>query len=358
MTRHVLPPDPDGNTTWFARQNPFEQQVIRRQVAFKQARWPALRDGPHVKFPAHTYPHVLPLGQERLAFYEPYAAAIFNYLKAEDIALHSEVLNLKSSQVACLNVLYPLRANREWATVALRPVLPDVREVTALEFEYTGPIDATRWLGEPAGGKRGQNRTSIDAAIFWIDQHDRTHATLVEWKYTERNFGVCSAFSTADAAAKANCLNLDFATNDEPARVCLLCQGQPQRSRRYWEHSAVVGLNRQAFSAVKGCPFQGPFYQLWRQFLLAAYLRLNHVVDEAEVLSCSFAKNTALAAVPPQLRPLMSRTDGTLVDTWNTVLAAVPPLRHLAVEQLMAAIDDAPPIDPGWRDYVHERYGV
>ena len=358
MTRHVLSPDTDGDTTWFARQNPFERQVIRRQVAFKHTHWPKLPDGPHVKFPAHTYPHVLPPGQERLAFYEPYATAIFNYLKTEDIAQHSEVLNLKSSQVACLNILFPLRENRDWATTVLRPVLPNVREVTSIEFEYTGPVEATQWLGEPAGGKRGQNRTSIDAAIFWMDQRDRTHATLVEWKYTERNFGVCSAFSTASAADKANCLNLNYATDADPAQSCLLCQGKPQRSRRYWAYSAAAGLQREAFAPLGGCPFQGPLYQLWRQFLLAAYLRLQHIVDEAEVLSCSFTENAALTTVPPQLKPLMTSADNTIVDVWNEVIAGVPLLRHLTVEQLMAAIDIVPSIDAGWRAYIHERYGV
>lgn len=62
MIHHVLPSDTSGDTTWFARQNPFEQQVIRRQVTFKRAHLPTLPDSPHVNFPAHTYPHVLPPG--------------------------------------------------------------------------------------------------------------------------------------------------------------------------------------------------------------------------------------------------------------------------------------------------------
>lgn len=356
MIRHVLPPDTDGDTTWFDRQNPFEQQVIRRQVAFKRTHWPALSDGPHIKFPAHTYPHILPPGQEPLAFYEPIASAIRDYLATENIALHSEALNLKSSQVACLNILFPLRQHPDWAAEALRPVLPELRTITTIEFEYTGPIEATRWLGEPAGGKRGQNRTSIDAAIFWSDQSDCRHATLIEWKYTERNFGVCSAFSNSAATDKAGCLNLNFASDADPARSCLLSQGKRQRSRRYWEHSTVAGLKHKAFASVSGCPFRGPFFQLWRQFLLAAYLRLQHIVDEADVLSCSFAGNDALAQVPPHLRPLAP--DGTIVNAWNAVIAEVPPLRHLTVEQLLAGIDAASPRDAAWRAYISQRYGV
>ena len=60
----------------------------------------------------------------------------------------------------------------------------------------------------------------------------------------------------------------------------------------------------------------------------------------------------------PQLKPLMTGADDTIVDVWNEVIAGVPSLRHLTVEQLMAAIDVVPSIDAGWRAYIHERYGV
>lgn len=39
--------------------------------------------------------------------------AVVDYLTNED----SEVLNLKSSQVACFNVLFPVRENLDWAII-------------------------------------------------------------------------------------------------------------------------------------------------------------------------------------------------------------------------------------------------
>ena len=169
IQRHVLPGEEGGDTAWFHRQNSFEQQEIYRQVAFKRVRWPHLPDGAASKRPTHIYPHILPAGHERLAFYEPLADDILSYLRANDIAPHSELLNFKSSQAACLNFLFPLHQDLDLARAVLRLLLPGLREVTGIEFEYTGPDGATEWLGEPSGGKRGQNRTSIDAAIFWID---------------------------------------------------------------------------------------------------------------------------------------------------------------------------------------------
>ena len=162
IQRHVLPGEEDGSTAWFHRQNGFEQREVLRQVAFKRSRWPHLPDGQSSQRPTYAYPHILPAGHERLAFYEPLDDAILSYLDENDIALHSEVLNLKSSQAACLNFLFPLRQDLDLARSVLRPFLPGLREVTGIEFEYTGPPDATEWLGEPKRGKRGQNRTSID----------------------------------------------------------------------------------------------------------------------------------------------------------------------------------------------------
>jgi hypothetical protein len=351
IKRHVLPGEEGGDTAWFHRQNAFEQQEIFRQVAFKRRRWPHLSDGSASKHPTYTYPHILPAGHERLAFYEPLADAILSYLAEEDIALHSEALNLKSSQVACLNFLFPLRQDLDLAGSALHPFLPGLHKVTGIEFEYTGPPEITKWLGEPSRGKRGQNRTSIDAAIFWTGKSKRTYITLVEWKYTEHNFGECSAF-------EARCRSLDVAKDRDPARSCLLTRGGDQRSRHYWERMEAAGISLSAFASVQGCPFQGPFYQLMRQFLLAAYLRQTGKVNEVEVVSIGSARNTKLHEVPPQLCSLVDREKEDIIGAWNAVLKGVPPMCHWTVEQFMARVNQIEGIDLGWRNYLRERYDV
>ena len=169
IKRHVLPGEESGDTAWFQRQNPFEQREVLRQVAFKRCRWPDLPDGHSSKHPTYTYPHILPAGYEGMAFYGPLADDILFYLAANDIAPHSELLNLKSSQAACFNFLFPLRQDLDLARAVLRPLLPGLREVTAVEFEYTGPEGTIGWLGEPKRGKRGQNRISIEAALVWMN---------------------------------------------------------------------------------------------------------------------------------------------------------------------------------------------
>jgi len=360
IKRHVLPGEEGGDTAWFYSQNPFEQQEIFRQVAFKRRRWPELGDGRSSKRPTYSYPHILPASHERLVFYEPLADAILSYLTEEKIALHTEALNLKSSQVACLNFLFPFRQDLDLAKAALGSFLPGLREVTGIEFEYTGPPEVTQWLGEPERGKRGLYRTSIDAAIFWIGRSKRKHITLVEWKYTEHSFGACSAFRSDSKDDKARCRALDVARDRDPARSCLLTTGGDRRSRRYWEHMGTAGISPPAFSNVQGCPFRGPFYQLMRQFLLAAYLRQKDEADEADVVSIGFTRNTKLHEVPPQLCSLVDRHGEGIVGAWNAVLKGVPPMRHRTVEQLIAGVrvNKIEGIDLGWRNYLRERYDV
>ena len=355
---HVLPGEPGGDCTWFERQNAFEQREIRRQVAFRRRHWPDLPNGAWSKRPDYLYPHILPTGKERLAFYPPLADAILSYLEYEDIVLHSEALNLKSSQVACLNVLFPLRTDLTLTTAVFRTLIPDLSVVTGIEFEYTGPSGTTAWLGEPSRGKRGQNRTSIDAAIFWQDTTGHRNISLIEWKYTEHNFGVCSAFTDATRAERMRCLSLGICTASHPEQICLLTDGGDSRSRRYWEHLVGAGIRKEAFAGVKGCPFAGPLYQLMRQQLLSSYLRDVGEADEVDIMVVAFSGNTALMELPPALETMRLSESDTVIKVWNQALTGVPLVRHFFVETLLSALDSIVSADARWRAFLRDRYGV
>lgn len=364
--RHKLPDDPGlGDISWFKGQNAFEQTEIKRQVAFKRANWPDLPDGPFVKLPNHTYPHILP-SDESLAFFPGFSSDVLKYMATNDIAIHSEALNLKSSQVACLNFLFPLKLNLSLAAKVLRnlDVFPNLKSVENIEFEYTGQDETkrtkqpcTEWLGEPKSGKRGQNRTSIDAAIFWTDKQKASHISLIEWKYTERNFGVCSAFEKSSPEKKASCLAVDVLA--DPASKCIVAGDGRNCGRHYWDHISAAGISLKKLSAVAGCPFQGPFYQLMRQFLMAHFLRKTEVADEVDVVVVEFEGNVSLRKVPPQLTSLGQGIPKNVVETWNSALADVtPPLRVLTAEDLISAYDGLPELDLRWRQYIVNRYDV
>lgn len=350
MKIHSLPGE-TGDSTWLERLNEFERQETIRQVEFKRRHWPELSDGVWSKRPTYSYPHILPDGQLDKVFYPPIADDVISYCRDNDIAIHSEALNLRSSQVACFNVMFPLRSNSDLAKKALKPLLPGVKNIDCIEFEYTGDEKATEWLGEPAGGKRGQNRTSIDVAIWWEDS-EKGMLTLVEWKYTERSYGTCGGFKSSGNKNKQRCLELDI-TLPSVAEECYLTQGK--NTRLYWSRMQEAGINLASLTVVDGCPFRGPFYQLLRQYLLAAFLRRSETVDEVNVASVAFRGNRSLHQVTPHLKKL----GDTVISAWNRGLIGVPELRHIEVEDIVDAmkIDDSDAAR-SLVNYLNDRYGL
>ena len=295
---------------------------------------------------------MLPKGHREKAFYPQLAKHIIRYVESEDIAWHSEILNLRSSQAACLNILFPLKMDLDKAAHVLAPALPGVRRVTDVAFEYTGPSSASQWLGEPAGGKRGQNRTSIDAAIWWEDCTGQKRLTFVEFKYTERHLGGCRGYKSNSNMHPEQCDSLDV-QGDQPGASCYLENRKTSRtSRHYWQHLTGAGVDLRQFGNVRGCPFRGPFYQLVRQYLLAAYCVLNEKeVTAVDVMLLAFKGNRSLLQVPQALRYL----GGDVVTSWNTVLNDAVKLRCVYVEALSSRI---PSIDQDWKEYLNNRYGL
>lgn len=99
-----------------------------------------------------------------------------------------------SSQVACLNHLFPLCRDGKAATLLLRGLRPDMVEALPVgihardmfvEFEVTG---GGSYLNEEQRGRpldRGANATSVDAVMKGRDARGYIRLFLIEWKYTE-----------------------------------------------------------------------------------------------------------------------------------------------------------------------------
>lgn len=300
------------------------------------------------------YPFCLPRERAEENLFSGIRTAALDYFRRQRIAWHdgqgSRPSNhLCSSQVCCVNFMFPLKQDLNKANSILSKALPGLDRVLNIEFEYTGPGSATEWLGEPPGGRRGQYRTSIDAAVWWKNHQNKTRLTLVEWKYTEQSFGDCGGYRSRGNDQRDRCRTLkvqDIGVGEN----CYLAAGRNERtSRRYWNHLTEAGLSLQRFGDHSGCPFRGPFYQLMRQYLLAAYCRAK--ISEAhgvDVIAIGFQENRDLLRLPSYL----SHLGEDVVAAWNNMLTA-PPLRHVFVETLLA---DAPSDE--WREYIRERYRV
>jgi hypothetical protein len=345
---HNVLPGEDGETRWFGSLNSFEQAETLRQVAFKRRRWPSLPDGGWAKMPNRSYPHILPEGELLKAFFDDIAVDVVDYCTQSDIAIHSEALNLRSSQVCCFNVLFPLRMDHALAQEALVELLPEVTEVDDIEFEWTGPAGTTEWLGEPDCGKRGQNRTSIDAAIWW-QREDRPMLTLCEWKYTEREYGTCGGYQSSGNKNQQHCRS-QLANAPDYEDGCYLTEDR--HDRHYWTRFPQAGINLQPLVDGSGCPLRGPFYQLARQYLVAAYTQDMMPDHGVHVVSLSFGKN--------ELLHTGSVEAGTVEDIWNKALTTRhEPFRVVHVESIVETMRSiAASKHSAWLDYLGERYGL
>ena len=185
IVRHVLPPE-QGETKWLTPQRVEAQETVR-QAQFKRKHGPSCQTEPVARRVSHSYPHILPDGdgQIKKAPLPDGARRILDHCKSHGIALHTEALNLRSSQICCLNTMFPLLLDLELAREDLADVLPGVTEVTRIDFEHTGPED-DRLAGEPRPVD-GRLRTSIDVAIWW--RRGARALGLCEWKYTETATG-------------------------------------------------------------------------------------------------------------------------------------------------------------------------
>ncbi len=351
---HALTGD---NSDWIASLNKFQRDATAFQAKYKEKTWPGMGSGKWSKSSdvVHYYPHILPDSDKNrsLVLYSGIADEVIDYCDKNSIEMHSEFLNLKSSQVCCFIFLYPLKTNPKRAVKALSAVLPGVKSLEWIEFEYVGgehDKELAEYLGE-SGGKRGANRTSIDAAICWKDSENRKILSLIEWKYTEAELGTCGGYSSSgnDDAGKAFCR-----TNPLLSDVTRCYLTQSRNNRRYWEHLTEAGLSTEKLKTIPGCPFRGPFYQLMRQFLVAGFLRKISDYDKVEVVLVEFRGNDALMKTGKELAPLGK----DVVEAWNRVITDdVLGLRMVEAEELAEGIRKTAGLEEVGR-YLGERFGV
>jgi hypothetical protein len=182
-----------------------------------------------------------------------------SYLKAEKRPRHSGSHNLLSSWILCSNLYFGTRNNsnqRELFKNFLENKLGikiDKIDDIHLEFVLPGKLSPKKLLGEP--GRTGQ--TTPDLAIEFTS-YEKKGLILVESKYTEHNFYVCSAKKEGE--------NWKECIKKELMNKIKKCFIQEEWNRKYWEYLDIsnYGLNK-----LKCCPAFTGGYQIVRQQALA-----------------------------------------------------------------------------------------
>jgi hypothetical protein len=168
-----------------------------------------------------------------------------NYFNANKISWwggHFSTGHVLSSQIACLNHLFPLRYDREAVLNLLKTVSDEFTEVFIIkenipgyiQFEAVGSDDN---LINEETNTRGRNCTSVDALIYALHKNKKRFLIPIEWKYAESYGNENKSIDKEGETRKGRYLQLIEKSNF---------------------------LNENTLS----CCWYEPFYQLMRQTLL------------------------------------------------------------------------------------------
>jgi hypothetical protein len=233
---------------------------------------------------------------------------------------------VRSSQVACVNHLAPLRHDRELALAVVRNVLPTARAVVEIDGGYVAFewIGQGSYLGERGTPTRGANVTSLDAYIVAEMPNGSRRGIVIEWKYTER-YGAKSLLVSRAGTSRLETYRPLLERPDCPIVV---------------EDLAAL--------------FFDPFLQLMRQTLLAWQIcEQEGKVDTWVHVHVVPAGNVELLGrvTSPGLR------GSTMSTAWASALRE--PARYACVtpSQLVAGTASVPSLRD-WRRYLAIRYGT
>lgn len=227
------------------------EELIKNSLLFNgDAGGGSFRDNP--------YPFILRKNINNL--YATYANSILDYFNGNRIAWWNGKLtnHVLSSQVACLNHLYPIRKDKAAVLSIIQNVCTDIVDVLIItadkfdpafiQFESVSDLDHLNELSST----RGSNCTSIDALILGVNKDGRKILIPIEWKYVEV-----------------------YGNEDKSKGV--------KGTTRLGRYTQLINQSSQLRSTNHAVYYFEPFYQLMRQTLWAEQMVLNKSTETIKV---------------------------------------------------------------------------
>jgi len=273
-----------------------------------------------------NYPFILENNLNNL--YEPIRKDVFDYFKNNDIAWWRGKLtnHTLSSQVSCLNHLFPIRKDKDAVLSIVQQVIPEIVDVLPIttdnrlpafiQFESVSDVDHLNEVNTT----RGANCTSLDALILSKHKDGRNILFPIEWKYVEA-YG-----------------NEDMGSNDT------------RRSR----YDNLINQSKQLIPTENNTVYYyEPFYQLMRQTLWAEQMVLNKDIETIKV-----DDYIHLHIIPKNNKDLLNKeyvaSGKGMEDTWRDCIKDQRKYQIIEPKQLLSKIDFI--VYSKLIDYLNERY--
>lgn len=244
--------------------------------------------------------------------------------------------HLCSSQVCCVNFLFPLGISPDNLKKIFTRIFPDIEKMLPIEnrrfisFEWIGAENYLKEKKSLNGSRtRGQNFTSADAVVMFERKDGKRQIVLIEWKYTESYGSTNLKYSRSGTDRTAIYRHL-YDREDCP----------------------IIKKILPAFDAL----FYEPFYQFMRQQLLANEMEKAGELgaDIVSVLHIAPAMNQDFQKVTS---PLLKGMSNSAVELWKKLVKADNRFLSVSTEQLFGSLtSDLFPEIKSWIRYIYERY--
>lgn len=322
----------------------FKSQMEAKLIRYKDKVLKCEGEG---KWRGKPYPHILPSEKWQYNLFEAIRDSAIQCFERNYIAWHQQRHNLLSSQILCVNLFFPLRQHLDVIQSFLSSHFSNVERIIDIDFEYVGPCEKD-YFNE--GGGRGQNRTSSDIAIIWEDKSNNKSMLLLEFKFTESDFGECGKQGNPN---RGRCQSASRAI-EGPNENCW----RAIRKRTYWDIilSNDSPFRREALTAERYCPFRYDFYQLMRNQLLAHCIETDPQADFSRVDFgvIYHADNEALLRMA---RPFAGERNP--LKAWQILLKDPSKFHIFTIQELVGVVSRELPVGlAGWRDYLKQKYDL
>lgn len=280
--------------------NPWEKKVYRHMAEFLQSKgvknFGATRKG-------NQYKHWLTNEEAHFNFISPeiHTATLerFNNHKAGD--LNRILINTAASQPFCFNLIIFLQQHPQLADKLFSNLLDKQVKVIHLEPEFTpnecnSVIGFERTSDESIGDqnlKLGFG-TDADIAVFYTYEGKKKGVLLIEFKFIEPEFSVCSSYAGSKKKENETPEEKQQRIKRNKERQAI-CNSNSFYNNMVEANNSLCGYNKyfnwdltskskvvegEKIKSLSACPFRFGLNQLWRNMILAEQVALSRNCDE------------------------------------------------------------------------------
>jgi hypothetical protein len=208
---------------------------------------------------------------------------------------HRLLTNTVASQPCCFNLFAPLKNRPILASKLFSQFMGKEIQVQHLDIEFTpyvNPLDDRHLSGFPFKGDESlgdQSQfggTDADVAVFYTYQAGKRGVILIEFKYIEAEFSICSSYRKKDKKQVADiCDSAGFYKSLIEPNLEKKIEKPNCGYLQYKNWHLTLPEESKAFDLpsikqANHCPFRFSLQQLWRNMLLAENVARVRGLDE------------------------------------------------------------------------------